>query len=155
MWCHGDAITKDSSWASVWVSVLDGEWDGQMDKVSRRSRAVTLWFTPVPPPPSCSTLLLCSLFSPLWQTLIPNIVQLDAAVNIPPYRPPLIPVFVFLWMVVDLPLAPARGSSFLLASLLNQTVCSLKWPIPQIYRLEITRQLPAFNLSSNMNTVIK
>ena len=42
------------------------------------------------------------------------------------------PGFVFVWLVVDLPLAPAWGSPFPLARLLNQTVCSLKWPITQI-----------------------
>lgn len=143
---------------SVWQRERERERRTNGQRASRRSWAVTLIY----PRPSSSPVLFSSssLFTilcplPSGRPSSPNTVQLGSAVNVPPYYPPPFLVFVFVWMVVDLPLAPAWGSPFLLASLLNQTVCSLKWPITQIHRLEITRQLPDFNLSSNMNMVIK
>ncbi len=87
-----------------------------------------------PPPPlqscSCSSFLFAILLPLPSGRPSPQTQCSWAQLSMFPQsdRPLSGPLYLFGW-VVGLPLAPARGSPFLLASLLNQTVCSLKWPI--------------------------
>lgn len=130
---HGDAITKDSSWLSVRVCVYDRE--REMDKWTESKQTEpgsNSLIYPPPPPQSCScSSSLFTILCPLPSGRPSSQTQCSwAQLSMFPHtdRPLSGPLYLFGW-VVDLPLAPARGSPFLLASVLNQTVCSLKWPI--------------------------
>lgn len=103
-----------------------------MDKWTESKQTEPGSNSPPPRPQSCSCssslfTILCPLPSgrPSSQTHC-SWAQLSMFPHT--HRPLSGPLYLFGW-VVDLPLAPTRGSPFLLASVLNQTVCSLKWPI--------------------------
>lgn len=108
------------------------EGAGQTDREQADEPGRNSLIYPPPPPQFCSCssslfTILCPLPSgrPSSQTHC-SWAQLSMFPHI--HRPLSGPLYLLCW-VVDLPLAPTRGSPFLLASVLNQTVCSLKWPI--------------------------
>lgn len=109
-----------------------GRWTNGQESKQTEPGSNSLIYPPPPPPQSCScSSSLFTILCPLPSGRPSSQTQCSwAQLSMFPHtdHPLSGPLYLFGW-VVDLPLAPARGSPFLLASVLNQTVCSLKWPI--------------------------
>lgn len=75
-------------------------------------------------------LLLHSLLPPLWQTLVPNRLQLGSAVTVSHTDRPLFRAFVFVWLAGGFAIVPHAGEPVPACyHLLSQTREFLKWPI--------------------------
>lgn len=133
MCCHGDTITKDSSWLSV--SVTEKANKRQKWTESGQTEAGSSSLVHLRTSSSSSALLLCAQFSALSPLADPHPKHSAAGLSCQ-CSPITTAPFPGLCICLDgggFALGPrAGGNPFLLASLLNQTVCSLKWPITQI-----------------------
>lgn len=135
---HGDTVTKDSSWLTVGTCMR--ECDRQKERRQKNGQSLVVTY-PHPPCSSFSSIYFgfsLSLSSPPpLQTFTPK--HSAAGLSCQSFTiHPLFFIFAFVWLAVDFPMASARGSSLAppptQPALLNQTICSLKWPItdPQI-----------------------